>query len=84
MSDSKQSATELHDEVQRRYGNAVDFIERLYARMQAADITQAELARMAGYETGNVSRWINGRVEPSLQTMLVLDEAVERLEEMTP
>lgn len=75
---------QLHDEVQRRYGNVGAFVDRLHHRMEAHGITQAELARRAGYETGNVSRWINGRVEPSLRTMLVLDEAVEQLVEMTP
>jgi len=44
-------------------------------------ITQAELAREAGYDYANVNRWLNLRVVPTVKVMLILDEALERLTE---
>ena len=73
------SAKELNDLLDQRYGTPATFVGRVRQTIWDADISVTELAEEAGYDLGNVSRWLNLRVVPSLRTMLVLDEALERL-----
>ena len=73
------SARELNDQIDQRYGSPDDFVARVKKTIWAHDIPVTSLAEEAGYDLGNVSRWLNLRVTPSLKTMLVLDEALERL-----
>lgn len=70
---------ELYSIIQERYGNPATFIRRVKATMAEHEISQAALARRAGYSATNVSRWLNGLVTPSLETMLILDEALAQL-----
>lgn len=79
MNASKLSVEELHDEVRRRYGNSAAFIDRVNDELDRWDITQADLARVSGYDRGILNRWLRGRVTPPLQAMLIVDEALERL-----
>lgn len=45
-----------------------------------ANLRQVELAEMAGYTRGHISRLENGHIEPSITTLYNLAEALE----MTP
>lgn len=47
--------------------------------MERYGITQGQLARKAGYHSAHVGRWLRGTVSPTLETMLVLDGALELL-----
>lgn len=71
---------DLNDEIDRRYGNPVAFCRALRDKLKEHGITQSAFAREAGYDLGNVNRWLNARHRvPSLPTMLILDEAFERI-----
>ncbi|MGE0278310.1 MAG: helix-turn-helix transcriptional regulator [Nitrospiraceae bacterium] len=70
---------DLNDEIERRYGNPEDFISSCRLALQDAGLTQTALAAEAGFDLGHVNSWLNGRVVPSVKTMLILDEALERL-----
>lgn len=54
----------------------------LQTRMDKAGIRQIDLARRAGYAPPHVSKWLGGKVEPSIETMVNLDEAMEHLENL--
>ncbi len=69
----------LNDEIESRYGNPATFVSRTKRALWDAKISQAALAREAGYHATNVNKWLNGRVTPSLKVMITLDEALERL-----
>ncbi len=68
-----------NDELESRYGNPAVFCSLSKRALWDADISQAALAREAGYLASNVNKWLNGRVTPSLKVMIILDEALERL-----
>lgn len=70
---------ELNDRVEILYGNPEIFVSRCKQTLWDFGISQADLAREAGYDAGNVNRWLNLRVVPSVKVMLILDEALERL-----
>jgi transcriptional regulator with XRE-family HTH domain len=70
---------QLNDEIESRYGNPATFVSQCKRALWDNDISQADLAREAGYDAGNVNRWLNGRQTPSLKVMVILDEALERL-----
>lgn len=44
-------------------------------------ISQAALARRSGFGKERISRWLSGKVEPSLESMVQLDEALSQLTE---
>lgn len=73
-----------YEAIWRRYGRDADgtqFIAALRARMVRLRVRPAALARESGCDPRHVSRWLNGRVAPSLENKLLLDEALDRLEE---
>ena len=70
---------DLNDTIEQRFGSPALFVSRCKGTLDEFGITQAELAREAGYDAGNVNRWLNLRVVPSVKVMLILDEALERL-----
>ena len=70
---------DLNDELERRYGNPATWASLVKRTLWDFAIPQAELAREAGYDAGNVNRWLNLRVVPNVKTMCILDEALERL-----
>jgi transcriptional regulator with XRE-family HTH domain len=70
---------DLNDEIDRRYASPEGFCRRVRQTLRDHKITQAALAREAGYDYANVNRWLCLRQNPSLPVMLALDEALERL-----
>lgn len=70
---------DLFEIVHQRYGNAADFIERIRATLDGLKLSQAALAREAGIDPCEVSRWMNGRRTPNLENRLILDEALMHL-----
>ena len=46
-----------------------DLADRMRKALRHADIGVAEMADYLGVSRTSVSNWINGRIEPSLQTM---------------
>jgi hypothetical protein len=70
---------DLNDEIDRRYGTPAGFWREVKARLWDAGISQTALANEAGYNLGNMNRWLNGRKLASLRVMLAVDEALERL-----
>lgn len=81
MKPHERSVRDLHDEIQRRYGNSEDFVGRVLEALATYGITQADVARVSGYDRAILNRWLRRRTKPNLQSMLVIDEAVERLVE---
>lgn len=69
----------LYKEIRSRYGNVGEYVRRVRGSLVTWGITQRELAVRSGYEETHVSRWLRRRVDPSLETMLRLDEALEEL-----
>lgn len=72
----------LYDLVWSRYGHkgeSEDFIKDLRSRMKTHGIIQADLARRSGLHEPHISRWLNGKTDPTLETKLILDEAVDAL-----
>jgi transcriptional regulator with XRE-family HTH domain len=47
--------------------------------MKTHKISQAALARRMGVDPARVSEWMNGRHDPSLESRLIMDEAIEQL-----
>lgn len=66
---------ELHE----RYGDKRLFIKRLRDRMSLHEKSQGALARRSGFQPSDVSRWLNYHVKPDMDTMRILDEALEAL-----
>lgn len=68
-------------EIRSRYADPTAFIRSLKARMALHGITQADVARRSGFNPTHVSRWLGRRqsVAPTMETMVLLDETVERL-----
>ena len=50
---------------------------RLADRTSALGITRAELARRLDQKPGNVSRWLTGRVRPTVDSLRALADALE-------
>ncbi len=74
---------QLNDLIDERYGSPDVFRNRVKRSLWDSGISQAALAREAGHAPSTVNRWLNGKKTPSLQSMLILDEALERLLEDT-
>ena len=51
--------------------------QRLQDRVAALGISYAELARRTGQAPGNISRWMTGRVTPTLASLQDLASALE-------
>lgn len=69
------------DEVHRRYGDPKAFIRSYRHRMRLHGISQAQIAARSGFLAVNVSYWLgkSARRVPSMESMVVLDEALEQL-----
>lgn len=70
----------LWRDVRERYGNTVAFIASLRMRLAATGKTQAALAARAGVSPAHVSRWFTHKITPTLDTLVMLDEALYQLE----
>lgn len=44
--------------------------------MRVHGISQFKVAKRSGFHPTHVSRWMNGHVKPTLETMVKLDEAL--------
>ena len=67
------------DEVYARYGKPGEFVKQARAKMALHKISRGRLATRSGFPAPRISEWLNGRVAPSLATMLVLDETLETI-----
>ena len=56
-----------------------NFMSALLRRLKLHEIKLADLARKAGMTQSQLSRYVTGRTEPSMETMLRLDEAADKL-----
>ena len=66
------------------YGNAVGavhpratFMERLDQTLKSHGVPHARLAIAAGVCPTQLSRWMRGRSIPTLESMLIMDEALD-------
>lgn len=77
------SAKELNAEIERRYGNVNGFLNLIRNAMRNTGTTQADLARRSGYNPSHICRWLSQkettRVEPTLETRMVLAETMEEI-----
>ena len=69
------------DEIYRRYGDPEAFVKKVRDRLELYDISQNQLAKRTGYHPTHVSRWLRLKVVPSMESMVRMDEALERLVE---
>lgn len=60
-------------------GNPQTFSRRLDRTLRAHGISHARLARAANVCPTQLSRWMNGRAIPSLESMLALNDALDRV-----
>lgn len=67
------------DEVHTRYGDRRLFVRHLRASMILHNITQGALARTSGFCPTQVNKWLSGRRTPTMDTMVILDEALQSL-----
>lgn len=73
------SCVRLNDEIARRYGNPDAFIHRVVISLWSKMISRRQLALRSGLCYTHVLKVLGGSVRPQLETMLVLDEALEQL-----
>lgn len=67
----------FYDELHARYGNPAKFIKMLRSKMALNRVSQSKLADRAGFQPVRISEWFNGRVDPSVGSMAILDEALD-------
>jgi transcriptional regulator with XRE-family HTH domain len=69
----------FYSEAWERYRDPVAFVARVQARMKRHRVSQAALARRAGFQEPAVSRWLGGNPsrKPSMETMLIIDETLD-------
>jgi transcriptional regulator with XRE-family HTH domain len=68
------------DEIHARYRDPAAFVRMVRSKMQLHGITQGAVAARSGFGAAEVSRWIGSKSRvPTMATMLILDEAVERI-----
>lgn len=69
----------LNAEIAQRYGKPDAFILRVNLEVLAHSISKRQLALRSGLCYTHVLKVLGGGVRPQLETMLVLDEALEQL-----
>lgn len=67
------------ERVNRHLGDPEVFVRRVASALVANGLSQAALARAAEVNESNLCRYLNLRARPSMETMLRLDDALERL-----
>lgn len=70
----------LNAEIAQRYGNPEVFRLRVRDRLGHVGASMRSVALRSGLCYTHVLKVMNGKVTPRLETMLLLDEAVEQLE----
>ncbi len=58
---------------------AGQFVDRLRAHLKAEGVSQSQLARAAVKSRPEVNRWLRRQRRPSLENMIVLDNALRKL-----
>lgn len=81
MADKSSTRTSVRKRVEKSLG---EDLSRLRKRMEKAGISQTMLANAMNLHRQQVHRWLSGEAEPMLESMLAINEALERLEAMTP
>ena len=56
-----------------------EFMNGIRSQMKVNGISQASLARMAGVDPARISEWMKGRHEPSIESRMILDEAMDQI-----
>ena len=74
------SNKEFFDRIWSTYGAPAAFVANLSQRMLDSDVSQHALARASGYDPSHINHWLRGRKAPSMHSMVLLDEAMHRLE----
>lgn len=72
----------LYTSIWERYGPPGDpykFLQYLLEQMRQHHITQQALADRAGISPTQVNRWLRWAVVPSLQSLVILDEALDQI-----
>lgn len=67
------------ERVHRHLGTPEVFVRRVSSALVANGLSQAALARAAEINESNVCRYLNLKAQPSVETMLRIDDALERL-----
>jgi len=60
-------------------GDPETYITRLKGRLLAHGISHRQLAKRMNMCPTQLSRWMSGRLQPSLQSMLRMDEAADHM-----
>lgn len=75
--------TEFYASLWSRYRCAREFRTRIRAALQENGVTQAQLAKVSGFTYRQISEWVgersSGAKTPSLESRLMVDEALEIL-----
>ena len=66
-------------EIDRVLGSPAMFVGWVLGELATHKWTQRDLADMAGVAEQHISRWVRGHVKPGLRSMLMLREAVLKL-----
>jgi len=71
----------VYAHVWERYGRkgTFTFVRALKDRMEEHGVSQGKLARRTGFHPTHVSRWLREVVPASLETKLILDEALDQI-----
>jgi len=70
--------SELSD-LKARYGDPTTFLNKVKTQLALHNIAQARLAIAAKVCPTQMSRWFTGRVDPTLESMMRIDEALTEL-----
>lgn len=68
------------ERVRQHLGPAPVFMDGVRSALVANGLTQAALARAAELNESNLCRYLNGRATPCMETMLRIDDALEKLD----
>ena len=73
------ASARLNREIVQRYGNLTTFKTRIFLGRSRHGISKRALALRAGLCYTHILKVLSGKVKPQLETMLLLDEALEQL-----
>lgn len=66
-------------DIRAHFGNPRAYLRNVRVILATKSIPEAELARRAGVHPSQLSRWIAGKTDPDLESLLKIDEALESL-----
>jgi transcriptional regulator with XRE-family HTH domain len=71
--------------VKAQYSDPNRFIANLKSRMRLHGISQYQMAKRSGVSAKHIARWLTDnpkrRVRPTIKSMLILDETMDKLTE---